>query len=28
MIGSAELAFKPLLENPSAVALSAGKKSR
>ena len=28
MIGSAELAFKPLLENPSAVVLSAGKKSR
>ena len=28
MIGSAELAFKPLLENPSAVALSAVKKSR
>ena len=28
MIGSAELAFKPLLENPSAAALSAVKKSR
>lgn len=28
MIGSAELAFKPLLENPSAVVLSAVKKSR